>query len=93
MRLSAPGERGPGLRAARVLTVDLDLPFSRYGDLKQAGPFYRRLLDGLDGLPGVDSAAMINQLPFSGSSMATGVSLASVDVAPGAEELRADLRG
>jgi putative ABC transport system permease protein len=58
----------PGFEAGRVLaSVVLPAP-ARYPDPKQRGLFYRRILDAVRALPGVESAGTVDALPFSGEN-------------------------
>ena len=58
----------PGFNPADVLTVRMNLPSSRYGELASRSAFYRDLLTRTDQLPGVTSAALVNNLPLIGSN-------------------------
>jgi putative ABC transport system permease protein len=59
--------RDTGFDPDRVLTLRLSLPQTRYdGDAKIIG-LYQRLVDELSTLPGVESAATVLGLPFSGT--------------------------
>ncbi len=57
----------PGFRPGRVFTAIIVLPGSRYPDLPSSIAFYRKLLDGLRELPGVESAGAVNGVPLSGN--------------------------
>jgi putative ABC transport system permease protein len=54
----------PGFRPERLLTFQLYLPPTRYADGVQQVDFCRRLLDHLQSLSGVESAALTNSLPL-----------------------------
>jgi predicted permease len=56
----------PGFRPDNVLTYTLDLPEARYPKEPQQVEFYRRLLDRLRVLPGVQSAGAVSILPLDG---------------------------
>jgi predicted permease len=58
----------PGFRADHVLTLRLELPEARYADLSRQRLFRSRLLESLNGLPGVD-AALVSELPMDGDSL------------------------
>jgi predicted permease len=47
-----------------LLTLQVDPPWSRYHELWQTAPFYRRALEEIRALPGVDSAATNDALPL-----------------------------
>src|SRR5262252_1796534 len=56
----------PGFTAKNLLTVDIDLPASRYQDNPRVIAFYDRLLERVRALPGVVSAAATSGLPLTG---------------------------
>jgi len=55
-----------GFATERILTVDLNLPDSRYPDLAKKVAFLRSTLEHVASLPGVTSSGISNQLPLSG---------------------------
>ena len=58
----------PGFQADRVMaSVVLPAP-ERYKDPEQRALFYRRILDSVRALPGVQSAGTVDALPFSGEN-------------------------
>jgi putative ABC transport system permease protein len=58
----------PGFRAERILaSVVLAAP-ERYPLPEQRGLFYKRILDAVRALPGVDNAGTVDALPFSGEN-------------------------
>jgi putative ABC transport system permease protein len=80
----------PGFEAGRVLaSVVLPAP-ERYPRPEQRALFYRRILDAVRAIPGVESAGTVDALPFSGENHGgsvrsnTGTALlAEIDVAGG----------
>jgi predicted permease len=54
----------PGFRPANILAATIDLPASRYSTAAQMRSFDERVLAALALLPGVDSAAAVNWIPF-----------------------------
>src|SRR5439155_753069 len=59
---------GKTVPAAHVLaSVILPAP-ERYPNPEQRGLFYRRILDAVRGLPGIESAGTVDALPFSGEN-------------------------
>jgi putative ABC transport system permease protein len=56
----------PGFNAQNVLTMKMSLPRSKYKDGAAAANFYHQLLEKIQALPGVESAAAISHLPLSG---------------------------
>ena len=58
----------PGFQADRILaSVVLPAP-ERYREPEQRGLFYKRILDSVRALPGVESAGTVDALPFSGEN-------------------------
>jgi predicted permease len=55
-----------GFATESVLAVDVALPDSKYEKQEQREQFYQRAIAGLESLPGVRSAAVINWLPLQG---------------------------
>jgi putative ABC transport system permease protein len=55
-----------GFETGRILTADLTLPYSRYGNHEQEAAFDQRLLEKVTAIPGVTSAGVSNQLPLAG---------------------------
>src|SRR5580658_9097490 len=60
-------DEDPGFRPSRLVTAIVVLPPSRYPDIPSNVAFYRKLLDGLHSLPGVESAGAVNGVPLSGN--------------------------
>ena len=81
-----------GFTSERVVTVNLNLPDSRYPDQPQRIRFTRTLLSGVEALPGVTSAGISNMLPLSGEG---GNNLLGVEGTnlPMVERPLADIRG
>ena len=63
----------PGFNPDSVLTADLMLPRSGYSDPARRANFFRSLLDRVAAAPGVKSAGMVSDLPFSGSKSGNDV--------------------
>ncbi|HJQ31946.1 MAG TPA: ABC transporter permease [Pyrinomonadaceae bacterium] len=53
----------PGVNPARVVTMQVSLPWSRYKELPQRLSFYQQLLERVETVPGVESVALTNSLP------------------------------
>src|SRR5579859_472593 len=64
----------PGFQADHVVTGQILLPWANYSEAGRLN-FVERLMDKLDHLPGVMSAGVVNNVPFSGN---TGKSTATV---------------
>jgi predicted permease len=56
----------PGYRPQQLLTASISLPFKEYGTRPQARRFYEQLIDSLQTLPGVRSAGVGTDLPWTG---------------------------
>jgi putative ABC transport system permease protein len=59
-------QTAPGFDPERVLTASLSLPDARYGDAPKVAAFHWRLLDRVSALPGVGSAGLTSDLPWTG---------------------------
>jgi putative ABC transport system permease protein len=61
----------PGFRADHLLTAKIDLPEVKYPDQEHRTPFLDEVLRRVSALPGVQSAAIANNLPltYNGNSM------------------------
>jgi len=60
-------QQSPGFISDNVLSATIDLPRGRYPDEASQARFYERLLDAVRALPGVKSAGLVNNMPFSGN--------------------------
>ncbi len=58
-----------GFSAQNVLTLRITLPQTRYKTPAEIGTFYSRTLERLRALPGVESAAAVDDLPVTGGSV------------------------
>jgi len=54
----------PGFNPDQLLTVQVSLPYSKYGETRQRAEFFRQALEGIRAVPGVISAGATNDLPF-----------------------------
>ena len=64
----------PGFQPERVLTMSLTLPPTQYSTDAQRASFFKQLLERVQALPGVESAALTDSLPLTGfSNMTLGV--------------------
>jgi predicted permease len=61
-----------GFDAERLLTLKIDPPWTNYDRLEQTAPFYRRMLDAIGRVPGVESAATNDALPIVGMGVGDG---------------------
>src|SRR5438876_297 len=56
----------PGFNPERVLTAMVSLPYGRYGNRTNVAAFQKQLLERLAALPGVESAGLTSDLPWTG---------------------------
>jgi putative ABC transport system permease protein len=56
----------PGFNPARVLTFELSLPLSKYKGADRMAQVYRNVLQGLQSLPGAQSAGLTSSVPMGG---------------------------
>jgi len=66
----------PGFEVQNVVTSAITLPETKYSDPRQQAQFFKRTLDEVRALPGVESAGFATSMPFSGSR---GTSSFSID--------------
>jgi putative ABC transport system permease protein len=59
----------PGFDIHNVLTASFSVPETKLPTPQQAGTFYQQILQNLRNVPGVESAALIDDLPLAGGSM------------------------
>jgi len=62
----------PGFAPENIHTMTVSLPTTRYPESHQQSAFFGRLLSGVQNVPGVADAALVTNLPFSGSVMTFG---------------------
>lgn len=75
-----------GFDPNQVLVMDVVLPISVYGMGAKPSAFFKKALDNVRGVHGVDSAAIGLTLPFSGEGLSTGVTVVNQPApAPGHE--------
>ena len=65
----------PGFDSRNLLTVGVVLPGDRYTAPAEVAAFYDRLIQRVDALPGVTSAAAAWAIPFGGSYGSTGITV------------------
>ncbi len=59
----------PGFRSDRLLTLSFQLPVARYEEIPKQEDFFVKLDERVKNLPGVESAAIISELPLAGSTI------------------------
>jgi putative ABC transport system permease protein len=65
----------PGFQTDRVLTMEMYLSSQRYSKDPAVLNFWRRVLDGVRALPGVESAALGNHIPLTDSHGRTDITI------------------
>jgi putative ABC transport system permease protein len=63
----------PGIDASSVLTFQTILPYTRFPDARAQTAFFDQAIEGLKGLPGVRSAAVVSALPFAEQHVSSSV--------------------
>jgi putative ABC transport system permease protein len=58
----------PAIASDQLLTVEINLPDSRYREPAQASAFFRELMERAAGLPGVEGASLSTARPLSGAA-------------------------
>ncbi|HYY55953.1 MAG TPA: ABC transporter permease [Pyrinomonadaceae bacterium] len=81
-----------GFDPKNVLTARITLPESRYPEPQQVNAFYKQLLERIEALPGVQSAATVTYLPLSGSNSNASFEIEGRPRAPDESEQNADYR-
>ncbi len=59
----------PGFRPERLATLSVQLPVSRYSEIPKQEVFFTELDRRIQAIPGVESAAIISELPLGGSTI------------------------
>jgi putative ABC transport system permease protein len=75
-----------GFESKNLLTLEYRLPRSKYAQAEAPWNFHRQVLERVQQIPGVKSAALIRSLPFSGNGAAIGVALLDRPVPPAGRE-------
>ena len=65
-----------------IVTADIALPRTTYGDTLAIAGFYDRLLPQLRAVPGAQSVGMVSQIPLGGTSYTTGLHVDGGDDLP-----------
>ena len=73
----------PGFNPANVLGIRVSVPDSQYPGSRERAVLYQQMVDRIQAIPGVEDAAAINDLPFSGSRTSTSFDIAGLPAAPG----------
>ncbi|MBO0724493.1 MAG: ABC transporter permease [Blastocatellia bacterium] len=82
----------PGFDPQHVLTLQLNLPKTRYAGAEQQNAFITRVLERLAALPGVTVAGVTTELPFTGSRTSGSFEIEGRAPLPRGQDRRADNR-
>jgi predicted permease len=83
----------PGFNPNKVLTMEVELPYlppSRYVKDEEKTAFFQQLIDRIEALPGVTSAAAVVSLPLSGAFESTDLILEGQESVPDVQRPEAD---
>jgi putative ABC transport system permease protein len=80
----------PGFRTTELVTVELMLPMTRYGDTAQLD-FYRGVLERLQANPATAQSAMLFPFPFGGGNAQAGFQVVGQPPKPPNQEVSAEL--
>ncbi|MFL6207321.1 MAG: ABC transporter permease [Pyrinomonadaceae bacterium] len=82
----------PGFEAQNLLTMRVLLPRAKYPKAEQQMAFFQQAVARMQALPGVRSAAVVSELPFSGLGSATGFTIVGRPAPPAGNEQVTDVR-
>ena len=86
------GRVNPGFNPKSVLALRMSLPESKYPNGLGRGAVIKRVIERLVAVPGVESVAGVNDLPFSGSRTTSSFDIEGVPPSSPDEARQADLR-
>lgn len=69
-----------GFDAANLLTLKVDPPWSRYKYVHQTAPFYRRVVEEIERIPGVTAVAWNDSLPLAGQDVRAGANKLTFEI-------------
>jgi putative ABC transport system permease protein len=72
----------PGFNPANVLTMQLSLPRSKYAEKPQVASFFEQLVQRVSALPGIQSAAVGNNLPMSNEGWNASFAVENLQLGP-----------
>jgi putative ABC transport system permease protein len=75
-----------GFESRNLLTLEYRLPRAKYKEADAPWNFHRQVLDRVEQIPGVKSAAVVRGLPFTGNTGTTGVALLDRAAPPAGRE-------
>ncbi|MDX2033771.1 MAG: ABC transporter permease [Blastocatellia bacterium] len=69
-----------GFDPQQMLTLKIDPPWSRYKYVHQTAPFYRRVVEEIERIPGVASVAFNDSLPLAGQDVRAGANKLTFEI-------------
>lgn len=82
----------PGFRTGAIVSADIALPTSRYGDPARQRAFFSSMIERLSATHGINNVAVVNLLPLAGSRSTVAVQLDGSPPPASAEDLIANFR-
>jgi putative ABC transport system permease protein len=76
----------PGFRPANLLTLEYRLPRNKYTQPDGQWQFHRQVIDRIQEVPGVQTAALVRGLPFSGNGQTVRIALPDREAPPKGQE-------
>ncbi|MCI0491134.1 MAG: ABC transporter permease [Blastocatellia bacterium] len=73
-----------GFNPQNILTMQINLPLEQYAGSRDWSDFFDRLIERVEALPGVESAAVTQYLPVSGTEGSVGFQILGQEVDPNA---------
>lgn len=69
-----------GFDASHLVTLKIDPPWFKYKRVSQTAPFYRRVIEEILRIPGVEAAAFNDSLPLAGLDVREGANRLSIEI-------------
>jgi len=69
-----------GFETEHLLTLKMDPPWFKYKLVSQTAPFYRRVIEELSRIPGIDGAAFNDSLPLAGQDVREGANRLNIEI-------------
>ena len=74
----------PGIRSENALTMRISLPQKKYPDWEHRAAFFDQVIERIDGLPGIEAAAIVQTPPLAGYRPETAFSISGRPLGPNA---------
>ncbi|MCI0722874.1 MAG: ABC transporter permease [Acidobacteria bacterium] len=81
-----------GFQPRNALTMRMDLPSAKYGEMHRQADFGREVVEGTSSLPGVEAVGVVDDLPFSGSRTSNSFEIEGRPLINASELRNADVR-